>query len=140
MYRENGFSFMKRKELCFFSYVKQEVNSDSFKLLLLTVKWLCLGFFLILTITLLEQQEQVMDSVMLPPSGITSQVLNSLHILISGKRDRQHRANQPKDTLCWTKIKTAQMGKHYQHKRLQQVLINHATETKYWLEKGEGTE
>lgn len=140
MYRENGFSFMKRKELCFFSYVKQQVNSDSFKLLLLTVKWLCLGFFLILTITLLQQQEQVMDSVMLPPSGITSQVLNSLHILISGKRDRQHRANQPKDTLCWTKIKTAQMGKHYQHKRLQQVLINHATETKYWLEKGEGTE
>lgn len=140
MYRENGFSFMKRKELCFFSYVKQEVNSDSFKLLLLTVKSLCLGFFLILTITLLEQQEQVMDSVMLPPSGITSQVLNSLHILISGKRDRQHRANQPKDTLCWTKIKTAQMGKHYQYKRLQQVLINHATETKYWLEKGEGTE
>lgn len=140
MYRENGFSFMKRKELCFFSYVKQEVNSDSFKLLLLTVKSLCLGFFLILTITLLQQQEQVMDSVMLPPSGITSQVLNSLHILISGKRDRQHRANQPKDTLCWTKIKTAQMGKHYQHKRLQQVLINHATETKYWLEKGEGTE
>lgn len=140
MYRENGFSFMKRKELCFFTSVKQGVNSDSFKLLLLTVKWLCLGFFLILTITLLQQQEQVMDSVMLPPSGITSQVLNSLHILISGKRDRQHRANQPKDTLCWTKIKTAQMGKHYQHKRLQQVLINHATETKYWLEKGEGTE
>lgn len=140
MYRENGFSFMKRKELCFFSYVKQEVNSDSFKLLLLTVKSLCFGFFLILTITLLQQQEQVMDSLILPPSGITSQVLNSLHILISGKGDRQHRANQPKDTLCWTKIKTAQMGKHYQHKRLQQVLINHATETKYWLEKGEGTE
>lgn len=131
---------MKRKELCFFSYVKQEVNSDSFKLLLLTVKSLCFGFFLILTITLLQQQEQVMDSLILPPSGITSQVLNSLHILISGKGDRQHRANQPKDTLCWTKIKTAQMGKHYQHKRLQQVLINHATETKYWLEKGEGTE
>lgn len=140
MYRENGFSFMKRKELCFFSYVKQEVNSDSFKLLLLTVKSLCFGFFPILTITLLQQQEQVMDSLILPPSGITSQVLNSLHILISGKGDRQHRANQPKDTLCWTKIKTAQMGKHYQHKRLQQVLINHATETKYWLEKGEGTE
>lgn len=140
MYRENGFSFMKRKELCFFSYVKQEVNSDSFKLLLLTVKSLCFGFFLILTITLLQQQEQVMDSLILPPSGITSQVLNSLHILISGKGDRQHRANQPKDTLCWTKIKKAQMGKHYQHKRLQQVLINHATETKYWLEKGEGTE
>lgn len=88
----------------------------------------------------MQQQEQVMDSVMLPPSGITSQVLNSLHILISGKRDRQHRANQPKTTLYWTKIKTAQMGKHYQHKRLQQVLINHTTETKYWLEKGEGTE
>lgn len=140
MYRENGFSFMKRKELCFFSYVKQEMNSDSFKLLLLTVKSLCFGFFPILTITLLQQQEQVMDSLILPPSGITSQVLNSLHILISGKGDRQHRANQPKDTLCWTKIKTAQMGKHYQHKRLQQVLINHATETKYWLEKGEGTE
>lgn len=77
---------------------------------------------------------------MLPPSGITSQVLNSLCILISENRDRQHRANWPKDTLSWAKIKTAQMGKHYQHKRLQQVLINHATETKYCLEKGEGTE
>lgn len=98
-----------------------------------------MSFFLILDIILLQQQ-QVMDSLMLPPSGITSQVLNSLHILISGKGDRQHRANQPKDTLCWSKIKTAQMGKHYQHKRLQQVLINHATETKYWLEKREGTE
>lgn len=59
-----------------------------------------------------------MDSLMLPPSGITSQVLNSLCILISGNRDRQHRANWPKDTLYWAKIKTAQMGKHYQHKRL----------------------
>lgn len=57
---------MKRKELCFFSYVKQEVNSDSFKLLLLTVKSLCFGFFPILTITLLQQQEQVMDSLILP--------------------------------------------------------------------------
>lgn len=58
MFRENGFSFMQRKELCFFSYVKQEVNSDSFKLVLLTVKSLCLGFFLILTFTLLQQQQQ----------------------------------------------------------------------------------
>lgn len=44
MYRENGFNFMSRK-LCFFRYVKQEVNPDSFKLLLLTVKSLGLGFF-----------------------------------------------------------------------------------------------
>lgn len=111
-----GLASCKERSFVFFSYVKQEVNSDSFKLLPLTVKSLCLGFFLILTITLLQQQQQVMESLMLPPSGITSQVSNSLHILISGKRDRQHRENQPKDTLCWTKIKTAQMGKHYQHK------------------------
>lgn len=61
MYRENEFSFMERKDLCFlgfFCYVTQEMNSGSFKLLLLTVKSLCLGFFLILTITLLQQQQQ----------------------------------------------------------------------------------